>query len=133
MITFKKSYGVDDNIDYRLLYVDKIVLSNYKNPNNIERFMYILGNKYKFYQYNCDKLRDSDYFFWQYVDNDNKKNYQSVEITYNRHLGVKNVYYMQKLLDFITDSIKEYELEIDVIWYENDIRKLIHKIESGEE
>lgn len=128
MINVKEKllYGVDENIDKRLLYVDKIIISNYKNSKQVEDCMALLSDKAKFYQYNFEgKSKDSDYFFWQYVDDKGEKNWQSVDISVYQNSADYD-YKMRKLIDFIKFNIGGIDLDITI--YYNDINKLIEKI-----
>ena len=113
----KLLYGIDENIDKRYLYVDKIVISNYKRPEQVEELMSLLGSKWSFYQYNDNgkKSKDCDYFFWQYVDDKGEKNWQSVNIS---------VY--QKSIDINNNIGGVY---VDITIYYGDIRKLIEEID----
>ena len=123
----KLQYGVDENIDKRYLYVDKIKLVNYHHPNEVENVMLLLSDKGKFYQYNFEgKAKDSDYFFWQYVDDKGEKNWQSVDISVYQN-SIDYDYKMRKLIDFIKFNICGIDLEIIVEY--NDVRKLIQKID----
>lgn len=123
----KLVYGIDENIDKRYLYVDKIVISNYKRPEQVEELMSLLGSKWSFYQYNDNgkKSKDCDYFFWQYVDDKGEKNWQSVDISVYQN-SIDCDYKMRRLIDYINNNISG--VYVDITIYYGDIRKLIAKI-----
>ena len=124
----KLVYGIDENIDKRYLYVDKIVISNYKRPEQVEELMSLLGSKWSFYQYNDNgkKSKDCDYFFWQYVDDKGEKNWQSVDISIIQN-STDYDYKMRRLIDYINNNISG--IYVDITIYYGDIRKLIAKID----
>ena len=124
----KLVYGIDENIDKRYLYVDKIVISNYKRPEQVEELMSLLGSKWSFYQYNDNgkKSKDCDYFFWQYVDDKGEKNWQSVDISIIQNSADYD-YKMRRLIDYINNNISG--IYVDITIYYGDIRKLIAKID----
>lgn len=127
MIHDKLCYGVPESVDNRYLYIRKIVISNYHNPENVEYVMECLSTMYKFYQYNSNDKKESDYFFWQYVDSGtNIKNFQSVEISvYNADLDY--IYKMRKLVEFFKDN-NNFDVNVDV--YYDNIYNLLDKIDS---
>ena len=124
----KLVYGIDENTDKRYLYVDKIVISNYKRPEQVEELMSLLGSKWSFYQYNDNgkKSKDCDYFFWQYVDDKGEKNWQSVDISIIQNSADYD-YKMRRLIDYINNNIGG--VYVDITIYYGDIRKLIAKID----
>ena len=124
----KLVYGIDENIDKRYLYVDKIVISNYKRPEQVEELMSLLDSKWSFYQYNDNgkKSKDCDYFFWQYVDDKGEKNWQSVDISIIQNSADYD-YKMRRLIDYINNNISG--IYVDITIYYGDIRKLIAKID----
>ena len=124
----KLVYGIDENIDKRYLYVDKIVISNYKRPEQVEELMSLLGSKWSFYQYNDNgkKSKDCDYFFWQYVDDKGENNWQSVDISIIQNSADYD-YKMRRLIDYINNNISG--VYVDITIYYGDIRKLIAKID----
>lgn len=124
----KLVYGIDENTDKRYLYVDKIIISNYKRPEQVEELMSLLGSKWSFYQYNDNgkKSKDCDYFFWQYVDDKGEKNWQSVDISIIQNSADYD-YKMRRLIDYINNNIGG--VYVDITIYYGDIRKLIAKID----
>lgn len=131
------NYGVKDDTDKRLLYVDKVILENYQDNKQIKDVMALLGSKWSFYQYNDNgkKAEECDYFFWQYVPFDAKTwtsdeehaCWGSIEIcVYNKSMDYD--YKMRRLIDYINNNISGVNLKM-IIKY-GDARKLIERIES---
>lgn len=118
----KLSYGVNENTDERLLYVKRIILNG--DPDKIKFFLAIMSN-YKIFQYNYDKAKDCDYFFWQYVDDKGNKDFTHIELScYDNN--IYGVYKMWSLYKICSTTYTDIEA---IITFDN-IENLINKIKE---
>lgn len=126
-IVEKLSYGVSENIKKELLYIKKIVISNYKNADMVEKFMSNMSimSNFNIYQYNYNDSKTSDYFMWQYVDNKGIKNWQSVDLCCYQD-NIESVYKMWKLKEICENTY----IDLTATIYYDDIRNLVKNIEE---
>lgn len=120
----KLCHGVNEETPKDFLYPQKITIANYKEPEKVKIFMEIMSN-FKIYQYNYNNSLDSDYFFWQYVDDNGVKNWQSVDLCRYQN-NVESVAYMWNLKNICETTYTN----LQAIIYYDDIRNLIEKIEK---
>lgn len=121
-ITKKLCYGVNEDTDERLLYVKRITISNYKEPVYVKTFMELLDN-FKIFQYNYNKAYDCDYFFWQYVNDNGEKNWQSADLSVY-YDDMSGIFKMGKLVEILENTYSN----LDVIIMYDDINNLVNKI-----
>ena len=120
----KLCYGVNEDIDKKYLYIKKIVIENYKEPKKVETFMAIMQN-FKFYQYNYDDSKTSDYFFWQFVNENGEKDWKHIDICVYQN-DLHYIYKMETLYYILKDTYSD----LDVIVYYDDIHNLLEKIDE---
>lgn len=117
-------YGVDENTPREYLYIDHIILRNYKNPENNIKIMKKLSN-FNIYQYNYNNSLTSDYFFWQYVNDNGEKDFTHIDLcSYQKDMD--SIYKMKNLLEIIKNLKIDVSIEVKL----NDIRKYITKIDE---
>ena len=124
-ITKKLAYGVSEDTSKELLYVKRIILRSYKEPDNNIQFMKSISN-FKIYQYNYDKAQDSDYFSWLFVDDKGVEHWNHIELSCYDD-GIEGIYKMYDLLKICESS----DLDIDAEVTYGDIRNTIKKIEEA--
>ena len=118
----KLCYGVDENTPKELLYVKRIILRNYKEPKNVKTFMEIMSN-FKIYQYNYDKAIDSDYFFWQYVDDNDQKDWGQVDLCCYQD-NIESIHKMWNLYEICKTTYTDIYAEIQFDSIENLVNKI---------
>lgn len=123
-ITEKLCYGVDENIPKELLYVKRIILRNYKEPEKIKTFMEIMGN-FKIYQYNYDDSKTSDYFMWQYVDDKDNKDWKHVDLCCYQN-NMESIYKMWSLYEICKTTYTDIDVEVQF----DNIENLVNKIKE---
>ena len=121
-ITKKLCYGTDENTPKELLYVKRIILRNYKNPENVKTFMDIMSN-FNIFQFNYDKAKDSDYFMWQYVDDKGNKDWTHVDLSCYDD-SIEGVYKMWKLYEICETTYTDIDVEVQFDSIENMINKV---------
>ena len=123
-ISKKLSYGVKEDTPKELLYPKRIILRNYKDPTKVKTFMEIMKN-FNIFQYNFKSAKDSDYFFWQYVDDKGEKQWNHIELScYDDNTEM--VYKMFSLLKICETTYTDIDVEVQY----DDIRNVIKKIEE---
>lgn len=122
----KLCYGVEKDTNKNLLYIKKIVLSNYKDTEKVETFMEIMKN-FNIYQYNYDNSETSDYFLWQYVDNKGQKNWQSIDLCCYQD-NIESVVKMWNLKSICETT----NMDLKATIYYDNIENLVRKIRENE-
>ena len=123
-ITKRLCYGVSENTPKEKLYVKKIILRSYKDPTKNINFMAILNN-FKIYQYNYNDSKTSDYFFWQYVDDDGQKDWKHIDICSYQN-NMESIFKMYKLLEICENT----DIDIDAEVQYDDINNLLKDIDK---
>ncbi len=123
-ITEKLCYGTDENTPKELLYVKRIILRNYKEPQNVKTFLEIMSN-FHIFQYNYDKAMDSDYFMWQYVNDKGEKDWTHVDLSCYDD-SIEGVYKMWSLYEICKTTYTDIDAEIQF----DSIENLVNKIEE---
>lgn len=121
-ISEKLCYGTDENTPKELLYVKRIILRNYKEPKNVKTFMETISN-FKIYQYNYNDSKTSDYFFWQYVDDKDQKNWQQVDLCCYQN-NMESIYKMWSLYEICKTTCTNIDAEIQFDSIENLVNKI---------
>lgn len=129
-ITKKLCYGVDENTPKELLYVKRIILRNYKEPEKVKTFMELISN-FKIYQYNYDNSKDSDYFLWQYVNDKGKEDWKSVDLCCYQD-NMESVYKMWTLYEICKTTYTGIEVEVQFDNIENLVNKIKEEVLENE-
>lgn len=123
-ITKKLCYGVDENTPKELLYVKRIILRSYDDETRNKKFMENLKD-FKIYQYNYKKSEDSDYFMWQYVDDNGKEDWKHIDLCCYQN-NMESIHKMWHLYEICNSLNIDINAEIQF----EDVRNLIKKIEK---
>lgn len=124
IITKKLYYGVSEDTPKELLYVKKIILRSYDDENKNKTFMEIMSN-FKIYQFNYDKAEDSDYFMWQYVNDNGIRDWKHIDLCCYQS-DMESVHKMWNLFKICETTNIDINAEIQF----DDIRNLIKEIEK---
>ena len=120
----KMVYGTNEETPTAFLYPRKITIENYKEPNKVKTFIEIM-RAFKIFQYNHNDSKTSDYFLWQYVDENGVKNWQSIDLCCYQD-NAESIHKMFDLLNICETTQTDLKATI----YFDDIRNLIKDIEK---
>lgn len=126
-ITEKLCYGVNENTPRNFLYVKIIILRSYDDENRNKLFLETMQN-FKIFQYNHNNSKDSDYFFWQYVNDEGQEDWKHIQLCCYQN-NMESVYKMWKLYEICKNVGVNINAEIQF----DDIRNLIREIEKESE
>ena len=125
-ITKKLAYGVPEDTKQELLYVKRIILRNYKEPNKIKTFLEVMSN-FKIYQYNYNEAKTSDYFMWQYVNDKGEVDWKHVDLCSYQD-NMESVYKMWALYKICEGLYTDIDVEVQF----DNIENLINKIKESD-
>ena len=82
-------------------------------------------SNFKIFQFNYNKAKDSDYFFWQYINDKGEKDWTHVDLSCYDD-SIEGIYKMWNLYEICKTTYTDIDVEVQF----DDIRNLIKKIEE---
>lgn len=136
MIRFNKQldYGVESNIDKRLLVIREIAISG--SDEDIKQLLQniaFFNSKIKNYNVNGVTNKDYDYYMWQQdTDFTKKSGMNYITLTYNTYKSVVEcITDMQWLYRRYLKGLKQNWIDIEIVVKYNTIDNLVEKVKEN--